>query len=86
MSTIRSTLKDIATRAGVSTVTVHKAIYDKPGISEETRRNVLKIVEEMNYSVNAVASSLKRDALKIAVIFPLLENRLNYFFRKVGRG
>lgn len=86
MATIRSTLKDIATRAGVSIVTVHKAIYDKPGISEETRQKVLRIVAELDYSVNAVASSLKRDVLKIAVIFPLLENNLNYFFRKVGEG
>ncbi len=80
------TLKDIATKAGVSTVTVHKSIYGKPGISEATRQRVLEVVKEMNYSVNPVASSLKREALNIAVITPHLEPRLNYFYRAIDDG
>ncbi|WRS26186.1 LacI family DNA-binding transcriptional regulator [Oscillospiraceae bacterium MB08-C2-2] len=80
------TLKDIAQRAGVSTVTVHKSIYGKPGIGEATRKRVLEIVKEMNYSVNPVASSLKRDALNIAVISPTLESQFNYFFRAIDTG
>lgn len=82
----RSTLKDIAEEAGVSAVTVHKAIYGKAGISKKTREKVLKIAEKMNYSVNAAASSLKRDVRNIAVIFPVLEDSLNYFSRKLWEG
>lgn len=80
------TLKDIAAKAGVSTVTVHKSIYGKPGISDATRQRVLDVVKEMNYSVNPVASSLKREALNIAVISPRLEPKLNYFYRAIDIG
>lgn len=80
------TLKDIALKAGVSTVTVHKSIHGKPGISDKTRQRVLRIVEEMRYSVNPVASSLKRDVITIAVITPQLEARLHYFFRDIDAG
>jgi LacI family transcriptional regulator len=65
---------------------VHKAIYGKPGISGATRERVLKIVDEMHYSVNPVASLLKRDAMNIAVISPALEPQLNYFFKAIDDG
>ena len=37
MENNKPTIKDIATIAGVSIPTVHKAIYGKPGVSEKTR-------------------------------------------------
>lgn len=80
------TLRDIAEKAGVSTVTVHKSIHGKPGISDKTRQRVLRIVEAMNYSVNPVASSLKREVITIAVITPHLEDRLSHFFRDIDAG
>ncbi len=80
------TLKDIAKRAGVSTVTVHKCIYDKPGIGEKTRKRVLSIVEDMNYSINPAASSLKRVQIRIVVISPSLKPKLNYFFQAIDEG
>lgn len=70
----------------MSIVTVHKAIYGKPGISDKTRQRILAIIDQMGYSVNTVASSLKREILKIAVVFPVLELKLNYFFRKLVEG
>ncbi len=36
----RTTMKDIARAAGVSSVTVHKAIYSKKGVSSETRDKI----------------------------------------------
>lgn len=82
----RTTLKDIANHAGVSVFTVHKAIYGKPGISEETKEKILKIAKTLNYSVNIAASSLKRDVLNIAVVMPLLRKELNYFFYQLWDG
>lgn len=80
------TLKDVAQRANVSIVTVHKCIYGKPGISEETRKRVLAIVEEMHYTVNPSASSLKRDNVNLAVVCPGSPNSLNSFHSRLADG
>ena len=81
-----TTLKDIADRAGVSKVTVHKVIYNKPGVSDKTRRRVLDIVKLTGYAINPVASSLKREPLTIAVVSVWLAPDLNYFHRLVAKG
>lgn len=44
------TNKDIAERAGVSAAAVSLAIHGRKGISEATRANILRIVQEMNYA------------------------------------
>ena len=82
----RTTMKDIARAAGVSSVTVHKAIYSKKGVSSETRDKILRLAEAMDYSVNAAASSLKRGALHIAVVLQSVSNPVNYFFRSMWAG
>lgn len=82
----RTTMKDIARAAGVSSVTVHKAIYSKKGVSSETREKILRLAEAMDYSVNAAASSLKRGALHIAVVLQSVSNPVNYFFRSMWSG
>lgn len=80
------TLKDVAKRANVSIVTVHKCIYGKPGISEETRKRVLAIVEEMHYMANPSASSLKRDNINLAVVCPNMASHLNSFYAELAHG
>lgn len=82
----RATLRDIAKAAGVSAVTVHKAIYSKSGVSEEMRKKILNLAAQMDYSVNTAASSLKRNAIQIAVVLQSLSNPENFFFRKMWDG
>ncbi|MDR3279640.1 MAG: substrate-binding domain-containing protein [Synergistaceae bacterium] len=82
----RATLRDIAKKAGVSAVTVHKVIYSKDGVGEETRKRILRIAGDMNYSVNLAASSLKRKAIHIAVIFRAKSTPQNFFFQKMWDG
>lgn len=53
------TLKDVASAAGVSMMTVSKALRDKPGVSNATRDIVLKKADELGYSINPSASILK---------------------------
>lgn len=65
---------------------MHKAIYSKPGVSEKTRQKILKITNDLHYSVNATASRLKRGMLNIAVVLPLLPHECNQFFRKIWEG
>jgi LacI family transcriptional regulator len=82
----RATLKDIARRAGVSAVTVHKVLYSKDGVGEETRKKILDIAGDLDYSVNVAASSLKRKAVQIAAIFRGTANPRNFFFHKMWDG
>ncbi|QTQ11342.1 LacI family DNA-binding transcriptional regulator [Treponema parvum] len=62
------TLKDISKATGYSLISIHRAIYNKEGLSEETRKKILKAVEKTGYRVNYMASALKRKTIKIALI------------------
>lgn len=46
------TIKDVAKRANVSPSTVSRVISDSPRISEETKRHVRRVMEEMGYHLN----------------------------------
>ncbi|MHC1770278.1 MAG: LacI family DNA-binding transcriptional regulator [Flexilinea sp.] len=45
------TIKEIAVLTGVSPATVSLVLNDKEGVSEETRKRILKVVEEKKYSL-----------------------------------
>jgi LacI family transcriptional regulator len=67
------TLKDIAHRAKVTSATVSMVINNKPNISDDTRRRVLKIARELNYYPNAIARGLATSkANAVGVIVPNL--------------
>lgn len=80
------TTKDIATRLGVSTTTVHRAIYGKKGVSEELRQKIMKEVEATNYVIDEMASLLRRDEINIAVVLPRPVGEDQYFFRGIWTG
>ena len=42
------TIHDVAAAAGVSTGTVHRALYGKSGVSAAVRQEILRLSEEMN--------------------------------------
>lgn len=52
-------IQDIARAAGVSHSTVSRALHDSPLISPEVRQRIQQLAQEMGYSPNAVAQSLK---------------------------
>ncbi len=66
----RTTVKDIATRMGISLSTVNKALTGKPGVSEKRRAEIIAVAKEMNYQVNHVAQSLSRKSIKIGIVIP----------------
>ncbi|OZB90627.1 LacI family DNA-binding transcriptional regulator [Paenibacillus sp. XY044] len=69
-----ATIKDVAKLANVSTTVVSKALNGYTDVSEETRKKVLKAVEELNYSPNMLAKNLKQKVTKsIALIFSNFE-------------
>jgi LacI family transcriptional regulator len=51
-------LKDIAQDLGLSVVTVSKVLRDHPDIGDETRKRVLKRMQELNYQPNLTARAL----------------------------
>lgn len=65
-----TTLKDISARLNISATSVHRALTGKEGISDELREKILATAKEMGYEKNYVASSIKRKAIRIAVILP----------------
>lgn len=75
------TLKDIAKAMNVSVGTVHRAIYGKSGVSDETRRRILREVHRQNYQVDETASALKRKMKKIYVVLPKPQNEERFYFR-----
>ena len=54
-----ATIKEIAKACNVSEATVSNILNDKPGASAATRKNVMAMIEKMNYTPNVVAKNLK---------------------------
>lgn len=62
-------ISDVAKRAGVGVSTVSKVLNNYDNISEETRKKVLKAVDELDYVPNAIASALSsKQGRRVALI------------------
>ncbi|WP_438348772.1 LacI family DNA-binding transcriptional regulator [Paenibacillus sp. FA6] len=69
------TIKDVAKAAKVSVTVVSKSMNGYPDVNELTRRKVLRIAEELNYTPNMIAKNLKQKVTKsIALIFSNFEH------------
>jgi LacI family transcriptional regulator len=55
----RVTIKDVASRAGVSVATVSKVINNRYGVAEETFARVQAVIDELGYESSLVAQSLR---------------------------
>lgn len=82
------TIKDIAKLAKVSQSTVSKALNDRPDVSPETKKAILKIAAQYNFIPNATGKALKtRLTENIGVVFHREDNPLrNPFFSRVLEG
>jgi len=56
----RTTIKEVASAAGVSTQTISRVINERPDVSPETRRRVQEVIKELGYRPSALARSLIR--------------------------
>lgn len=69
------TMRDVARAAGVSRMTVSRALKKDSPISKETRDRILKVVRDMNYVPDQLAGSLTtRKTGFVAVLVPSLNN------------
>ncbi len=72
---MRVTVHDIARAANVSRGTVHRALYNRPGVSEDTRQRVLLMVRHLDYKPYLPAKVLATQRkLLIPIVVPVDEN------------
>lgn len=68
-STPKANIRQVATLAGVSHMTVSRVINDHPSIAPATRERVLEVMRELNYRPNSAARALaSRTTRRIGVI------------------
>lgn len=68
-------MSDVAERANVSTATVSRVLRNPSTVKEETRRKVLKVIEELNYQPNVLARQLRTNRSNtVLVVIPSLTN------------
>ena len=78
------TIKEIAHKANVSIATVSRALNNDPRVVEETKKFVLKIADEMNYTPNILARNfVKKKSNIIGLIMPEISDE---FFTEIIQG
>jgi len=64
-------IKDIAKKAGVSIGTVDRVLHNRGEVAEETKKRVLRIINELHYTPNLAASTLaSKKRYNISAIIP----------------
>jgi LacI family transcriptional regulator, galactose operon repressor len=77
-------VQDIADALGISCGTVDRALHDRPGVNQATKRSVLNAARRLGYRPNLAARYLSsRKHLTIGVSLPL---EVAYFFDAVREG
>ena len=72
---MRATLKDVATLAGVSEISVSRVMRNAPNISENLRERVLTAANSLSYTPNRLAGALKNQSSNlVAVVLPSMSN------------
>lgn len=80
---MKPTIYDIARLAGVSTATVSKVLNNTGRISEKTRERVTRIMDDLNYRPNMLASAMKgKSTYQIAFFIPDIDNPIYAQFVK----
>ena len=73
----RATMRDVAKRAGVSSITVSRVLREPGKVSPLLRQRILSAVEELGYFANQVASGLASGASRVVpVLIPTLTTAL----------
>lgn len=64
-------IKEMAKLAGVSCATISRVLNDSGYVKEDTRKKVMEIIRECNYTPNMIARSLSsKDSFNIGIIIP----------------
>lgn len=80
----KTTIEDIAKILNISKSTVSRALNNKKGVNEALRRRIFETAQDLNYTFNQGASSLRTG--KTGVIGVIISDVSNTFFSKVIYG
>ncbi|ULO10223.1 LacI family DNA-binding transcriptional regulator [Paenibacillus sp. 19GGS1-52] len=86
---MKVTISDIAKAANVAKSTVSKVLNDSPKISQDTKRKVKDIMQQMNYIPSSIATGLARQSsLNIGLLVDMSKESefLNQFFYNIIGG
>ena len=73
-------VKEIARRANVAIATVDRVIHNRPGVSVVTREKINKIIAELNYQPNLLASRLALGKIiSLAVMIPSVTEETDFW-------
>ena len=64
------TMRDIGKAAGVSAVTVSKALAGRPGMSEAMRQRILRLAQDMDYRYPDQETARARANLDVGILIP----------------
>lgn len=79
-----TTLKEIATMLGISITTVSKALKNYPDVSPKTKKAVMDLAEQLNFTPNSFAVNLRtKESKTIGLIIPEV---VHHFFSNVIKG
>lgn len=77
-------IRDIAELANVSAGTVDRVLHNRPGVKKETREEILKILEEINYSPNLMAKTLaSKKTTTFAILIPGSKSANSYWTQPI---
>jgi len=81
---MKVTIRDVATRCGVSVATVSRVINNSDQVTAETKKKVLKVIDELGFIPNTNARGLStRSTNTVGIIVP---NVSNPFFGELIQG
>jgi LacI family transcriptional regulator len=80
----RSTLRDVADRAGVSPATVSRVLMGNYPVASATKAKVLRAVRDLDYVVNAQARALSAKSTKMVAF--LVDDVTGAFYAHISRG
>jgi LacI family transcriptional regulator len=70
-----TTIRDVASKAGVSVSTVSRVLNDRDGVSRATYERVRRVIEELNYTSSLAARSMRSHHTHvIGLVVPDLSN------------
>src|SRR5580700_10536921 len=78
--TSRPTMRDVASAAGVSLMTVSRVVNGEPGVQPETAARVERAIRKLGYQRNNAARQLRRRGAPSQTIGLLVDDLANPFF------
>lgn len=79
-----ATIQDVAKKANVSVATVSRVINQSNNVSQRTKHNVEKAIEELHYVPNMLGMNLRKNETKKILV--LLDTISNQFYSRVTAG